>query len=45
MQAVSERVATDAEWEAFIDTFVYDSVPFTRAVYKWIDANVSSSST
>lgn len=38
MQAVNERDATDAEWAAFIDTFIYDSVPFTRAVYRWIDS-------
>lgn len=41
MYAVNDRDATDAEWKAFTETFVFDNLPFTTAVYKWIDTNVA----
>jgi hypothetical protein len=40
MYAVHDRDATEEEWKRFTETFVFDNLPFTTAVYKWIDTHV-----
>jgi predicted Zn-dependent peptidase len=40
--AVHDRDATEAEWKEFTETFVFDNLPFTTAVYKWIDTHVKA---
>ena len=37
MQTENKRKATDEEWDAFVQTFTFNTNPFRSAIYGWID--------